>query len=199
MDPIPKTPNTHSPRYYGRDDYPIVFGTTPKCGSTSIMHMLKREGFRQVTEIEALAGNMWPHKLLVIRYPFARLVSAYRYFVLEHQRAPHGLVPENVMRRMTLDEFVRFTRDHPDYHWTPQTFQHEHWPEFHLVPLERLNTLWPLLDLGDVLQEKKTSHNLGDVLTGWKRLSTEMQNYVSERYATDFAAYGRATKTTLFN
>ena len=183
--PIQKTPTTHSPRYFARPDYPIVFGCTPKCGSTTVQRTARREGFRQVTELEALCFND-KRVVLVVREPFARLRSAYIYFVAENARAPHGMCPQNRFRNMRFSEFVQFTLDKPNYHWTPQTFQHEHWREFELWPLPKLNELWPA-ELGTPLWEKRT----GD----WTVEGEEFTPQLREHYAEDIEMYEQATHT----
>lgn len=197
MNQIPVTTVSSNPRYAYREDYPVEFAMTPKCGSTSATRALRREGFK-IADNNSKRLSRRPDGskpvVMIVREPIERIVSAYHYFIRDNDCLPGGMRFQGSTREMPLETFVQNILTHHNYHWTPQTFQHPDWRQYELVPLDDMNLVWAHFgDLGEPLHVRQSSRSraAGDRLSG---ISQSILATLYARYADDAAAYEKALR-----
>lgn len=109
-----------SPIHFQLDDRRVIT-TTAKAGSTSLAEVF--HGQKGISDFECIERGL--EIILIIRNPWRRLYSTYRYF----------------MDKMSPAEYIDYTLISTNPHSAPQTEQHPFYDK--AVRLEAINDWWP--------------------------------------------------------
>lgn len=133
----------------------FLFLSNPKCGSTSVRHILDSHstfrinrpadgwhphfGARRLKQILQARGEEWPFSFTTIRNPWDRMVSAWTYAA----RQPQSFWARVRAHHPTFEDFVRHAPDTmPAAHFCSDADQTRLVDE--IIPVEQLDTLLPL-------------------------------------------------------